>query len=594
MPQEALAASKSRRADRRVPAICVALALLTAAVYWQVTDFGFLSMDDTEYVTLNPKLENGLTVDSVIWAFKPTYKVANWHPVTWLSLLLDYSLNGLDPSGYHLTNLILHVVSALLLFAGLNRMTGALWRSAFVAALFALHPLQVESVAWVSERKDVLSGLFWMLTLVLYVRYARGPSRSRYALVLIVFALGLMAKQMLVTLPLVLLLLDYWPLRRIGPASSGRSPDRPDGGRVGIRPLLIEKTPMLVMSAAAGAGAMWAQTAGRSIRGLEDFPLGVRAANALVSYLGHLIKIVWPTDLAAFYPHPGATLPEWQVVGSALALVCVTGLAVALAKRWPYVLVGWLWYLVTLLPMIGLMQSGEQAMCDHHTYIPLVGVFVATAWGVPDLIHRLLGGRNAGLLTLGRIATACAAVAVLALLTALTYRQASYWRNDRALFEHAIRVTRGNYVAERALGDALARLGEDGEAKKHYRAAIRAKPEYADAHYNLAHLLLSQGRLKEAESELRSAVRLTPDAARVHTDLGAVLVMRGDFDGAETQFRTAIRLQPEDHKAESNLANILIRRGRIDEAITHLERAVQLAPDHTDYLSNLERAKELQ
>lgn len=573
--------AESKHADSRsFLLVCAGLVLLVAVVYWRVSGFPFMGIDDIVYVVENPNIREGLTTRTFLWAFAPTYQVANWHPLTWLSLLLDYQISGLDPGAFHFTNLVLHAAAVLLLFVALHKMTGFVWRSAFVAALFAIHPVRVESVAWISERKDCLSAPFWMLTILLYVRFARKPTRGSYALVLVVFALGLMAKQMLVTLPLVLLMLDYWPLGRIAPTNENATSAKT------LRRLVIEKVPMLVMSVAAGVMAVWAQTVGGSIRGIQEYPLGVRAANAPVSYLVHLGKAVWPKDLAVFYPHPGTTLPVWQVVGSAVALVCITALAVAVRKKRPYVLVGWLWYLVTLFPMIGMMQSGTQALCDHHTYIPVIGVFIAIAWVVPEVFARGSVAAHA--------AVSAAAVIIVAALAVAAYVQVGYWRDDVTLFSRAIKAVSRNYYAEDALGVALDRLGRTDEAIRHYNEALRIRPEYFNAHYNLASLLTKQGKSDEALPHLQAAVRIEPRDSKARTDLGKLLIEKGRLPEAERQLRIAIRLQPTNHLAHNNLGAVFMRQGRVEEGIRHFERAVELDPGNPSYWTNLENARAYQ
>ena len=409
---------------RQVGVICVALVLLTLVVFWQTLDFSFVDLDDRAFVGSNPYVQQGLNWGSIRWALTSATS-GNWQPAVWLSYMLDYQVNGLDPQVFHLTNVALHVANTLLLFGILLSLTGLPWRSAFVAALFAIHPLHVESVAWVAERKDVLSTLFWLLTIWAYVRYVRGQNTARYIVVIAVFALGLMAKPMLVSLPIVLLLMDFWPLRRMA-------------GKVRLRNLIIEKLPMLVLAAFSCGLTMWAQATGGAVQSLNDYPVGVRLANAGVAYVGYLAKMVWPRGLAVFYPHPGNTLPTWQVAGSYALLTALTALALLWARRRPYLLVGWLWYVISLIPVIGIVQVGAQAMADRYTYVPLIGIFIAVAWLVADLVGA---PRRVGLVAAAaRTGLAVVAVSIIAALAVAAHSQVGHWRDTKTLFRHALRV----------------------------------------------------------------------------------------------------------------------------------------------------------
>ncbi len=384
---------------RREILICLFLVLATLTVYWQVGNYEFVNFDDDKYIIENFHVQKGLTRDSVIWAFTATH-VSNWHPLTWLSHMLDFQLYGLNPSGHHLTNVFFHLVNTLLLFLVLKLMTGALWRSGLVAALFAVHPLHVESVVWVAERKDVLSTLFWMLTLWAYLGYTKRPGVKRYLVILLAFALGLMAKPMLVTLPFVLLLLDYWPLKRIElgqsaiglPAASQPSTIANKPGAQAFR-LLLEKTPMFVLAAVSSVVTFIVQKSGGAVGALETYPFKIRMANALLSYVIYLKKMIWPQNLAVFYPHPGQSLPMWQAAGAGLLLVVVSIAVIRAGRRYPYLPVGWLWYVGTLVPVIGLVQVGDQAMADRYTYVSLIGLFIVVAWGVPDVARSWRYGK---------------------------------------------------------------------------------------------------------------------------------------------------------------------------------------------------------
>jgi len=538
----------AHRSIRPEPLICLFLALATIAVYWQVAGFDFTNFDDNVYVTENPSLQAGLTPSSIPWAFTATYR-STWQPLVWLSYMVDYELAGLQPWLYHLTNLLLHTANVLLLFLVLSRMTGLPWRSAFVAALFGLHPLHVESVAWVAGRKDVLSTLFWMLTMWAYVRYAESPHLKKYFLVLLAFALGLMAKPMLVTLPLVLLLLDWWPLGRFAQAKR----ENPSGAAAAWQ-MVREKLPLFALAAGSGVITFFVQRKGGAVGSLELYPIGVRAANALVAYASYIAKTLWPQGLAAFYPHPGSTLPAWQVALSAFLLLSASVLALRVGRRRPYVLVGWLWYLITLVPVIGLVQIGGHAMADRFTYVPLIGLFIIAAWGIPDLL-AWRGDRTAGAEDARRtsVLAALGIIATLA-LAACAHVQVGYWRDSVTLFDHAVKVTRRNAVAHNNLGVALVERGELGKAVAHYREALRIKPRYVEAHCNLAIAAIKQGRLDEAIAHCWEALRIRPGDADAHNDLGVALAKQGKLHEALAHFSEALRLDPDKKSARANLA----------------------------------------
>jgi tetratricopeptide (TPR) repeat protein len=544
--------------------ILLLLAGVTALIYGQSLDNGFVGYDDPEYVTRNDRVRAGLSADNVAWAFGTLY-FSNWHPLTWLAHMAACEAFDLDAGGHHAIDLALHVANALLLFAALRYMTGAVWPSALVAALFAWHPLHVESVAWVSERKDTLSTFFMMLTILAYARYARGGERIRwYAAVMVLFALGLMSKAMLVTLPAALLLLDYWPLARLHqPAWSWRSAGR----------LLLEKVPLLLLAAGAAAMSVVTQSAAGSVNSLAGLPLGVRVQNALVSYGWYLLKTVWPTDLAIFYPHPatipGASIPIAHIAMSAAALVAISAVALLLARRRPYVLVGWLWFLGTLVPVIGLVQVGGQARADRYTYIPLIGVFIAIAWWIGDWANRSDVRRQ--------IATGGAVAALIACL-ALTWRQARYWHDDATLFGHAIAVTQNNYVAYNNLGTALAEAGEYAAAEAQYREAVRAKPDYANGYASLGATRLAAGDPRGAVAALRRALEIEPNHPAANNNMGNALAQLGRADDAEAHYRRAVAASPALYQAQNNLAMSLATRGQFAEAAEHARMALRANP----------------
>ncbi len=558
--------------DTAVSARALAALLLagaTLAAFAPVLSAEFVIYDDERYVLRNPHVQEGFTAGALRWALSAGY-ASNWHPLTWMSHMLDWRLYGPSPAGHHLTSLLLHMASAVALFLLLDRMTGAPGRSAFAAALFALHPLHVESVAWVAERKDVLSTLIWILTAWAYVGWTRRIGIARYLLVAALLALGLTAKPMLVTLPLTLLILDFWPLGRWG-TGAGRAAR-----------LLAEKVPLLALSAASAAVTVAVQAASPAVGSMQEFPLGVRVGNALVSCAGYLGKAVWPAGLAVFYPHPGSSLPLWKPVGAALLLAAVTALVVALRRSRPYLLAGWLWYLVTLLPVIGLVQVGEQAMADRYTYVPLIGPFVAVAWGIPDAVRAVLAAtrrdpsKSAPRERALRWALPAAAVAVLLALAFLTRAQAATWKNSVTLFEHALRVTRGNHLAHLDLGAALSREGRSDEALAHYKEAVRIKPDNAMAQYDLGAALAARDRDAEATEHYVRALALDPGYAAAHNNLGILLAKQGRIDEAARHYAEAVRLRPDFAEAHFNLAVAYHAVGRDAEARTEVETAMRL------------------
>ncbi len=571
--------------------IYLALALTTLAVFRQVRSYDFTNYDDPSYVSKNPQVQAGLTRDTITWAFTTGHK-SIWHPLTWLSHMLDCQLFGLRAGAHHLTNLLLHIANTLLLFAVLKRMTGALWRSAFVAAVFALHPLHVESVAWVAERKDVLSTLFGMLTMAAYLRYVKHPGKVKYLLTLLVFALGLMAKSMLVTLPFVLLLLDYWPLGRFQLGKAVTNANRRKRKSINTRSQwqlsyspVWEKVPFFVLSAISSVVTFLAQQSGGALKSIEAFPLIVRIANALISYAKYIGKMIWPSRLAVFYPHPGDRLPMWQAVVAALLLLAISIWVIRSAPKRKYPLVGWLWYLGTLVPVIGLVQTGGQAMADRYAYVPLTGLFIIIAWGLSDLLARW---------RYQKIVLGASAMIVLLALSICTRLQLRHWRNSITLFEHAIEVTNDNHVAHCNLGAAIFEQGRLDEAISHYRQALHIKPHYVGAHYNLGTALQSQGRLDEAISHFHKALRVNPDYAEAHNNLGISLRAQGKLDEAISHYRQALQLRSDFAEAHNGLGNVLATRGNLDEAISHFRQALQAKPDFAEAHYNLGLALKLQ
>jgi Flp pilus assembly protein TadD len=553
--------------------VCALLAVAVLGVYGQVVDHGFLGLDDQDYIVGNPTVRAGLSWNGLRWA-AVTFHGANWHPLTWLSHMLDCELFGLRAGGHHLGSVGFHIVTAILLLLVLRMMTRSLWPSAMVAALFALHPLRVESVAWAAERKDLLAGLFWMLTFFAYVWYARKPGIRRYLLVALSFALGLMAKPMLVTLPLVLLLVDVWPLARWRPGPLGMLGGKAAPGAVPTGRLVWEKVPLLTLSAASAAMTLLAQQSSGAVKSIQSVPMGARFANALTAGVGYLGKTIWPVNLAVPYPHPayldgdslGAGL---TAMAAAFLLFVITLLVVRQVAKRPFLAVGWFWYLVTLLPVIGLVQVGVQSMADRYTYLPLVGPIIAVVW----LLRGLAVGPR------GRMLLRVLALTALAACSALSWRQVGYWRDDVTLYTHALRVTERNYLAHNSLGKALLAGGDLDGAQAHFEQARRIQPEFADVHNSFGVLAIQKGRLEEAVDHFARAIELSPDFARFESNLGGVLARLGRLDRAEHHLERAVRLAPDLVDAHANLGMLLGERGRLARSVEHLRRAVQLDPE---------------
>jgi tetratricopeptide (TPR) repeat protein len=535
--------------------IAAVLAGLTVGVYAPCVDHPFISFDDLDYVTQNRHVKAGLTTDSVRWAFT-TLAYGNWHPLTWLSLELDCVLyGGLKAGGFHLTNVLLHAANAVLLFLVLARMTSLVWRSAAVAALFAWHPLNVESVAWVAERKGLLSALFWMLTLAAYLYYVRRPGLGRYLLVVLALVLGLMAKPLLLTMPGVLLLLDYWPLAR------GVSPRR----------LLLEKVPLVLLVLAWSVLAYVAQLRHGAVPSLDSYPWDVRVCNALLSYVAYLGKTFWPTNLAVHYPHPGTAVSVGWALGAGLLLAVFTVLMLGPGRRRPYLAVGWFWYLGTLVPMIGLVQIGAQGMADRYAYVPLIGIFLMLSWGAADLATAW---------RVPRVAVVAAAAAVLVACVALTWIQIGYWKSDQDLWEHALAVTEKNYPAHNNLGVHYYRQGQLVRAREEFEAAAAVNPHGSLCHDNLATLLRDLGRTEEALTEYRKAIELDPREAMFHLHLGNLLRDLGRGPEALAEFRAAAELNPDLAAAHNNVAAALEDLGRTEEALAEYQKAIELDPEY--------------
>ena len=632
--------------NRQILLIYLFLILTTLTAFGQVGNHEFVNFDDNVYITDNLHIRNGVSLQGLCWAFT-TGHATNWHPLTWISHMLDIQLFGLKAQWHHLTNLLFHIANVLLLFFVLHRMTKALWQSAFVAALFALHPLHVESVAWISERKDVLSTFFWMLTLIAYRCYAESPRLKTYLVVIAFFALGLMAKPMLVTLPFVLLLLDYWPLERFRKRNSAQgvirtevlSPvsTRKKKGKTGkqapristevekpatpefqwtlVRPLVLEKIPLFALTILSCAATYIAQKEGGAVAPTEVFTTGVRVANAFISYLTYIAKMIWPDNLAMFYPHPGPS-PFWQVLGAVLLLVAVTFAVIRAAKRSPYLPVGWLWFTGTLVPVIGIVQVGSQAMADRYTYIPSIGLFIMTAWGVPVLLKKHRYAKE--------ILAASSALCLL-LLFALTLAQVGYWRDSISLFDHTLDVTENNYYIHtsrggvyndlgnytRAIADfdraiqlnprfamaynyrgyALDSLGYRIKAMEDFDRAIEIDPHYPEAHYNRGVSCQELGKFREAIDDYdKAAANKNFKKAELLSNRGAAYAGLGDQKKAIDDYDKAIEINPEHAKTYFNRGVAYGVLGNIPQALRDFERATEINPEYAGAYYNRGKA----
>lgn len=596
--------------------ICAVLLVVGVLfVFLPARQNGFINYDDDVYVTENLHVQSGLHGSGAVWAFT-SFNAGNWHPLTWLSHMLDCQLFQLQPVGHHLTSVLLHAATSLLLFLLLRRMTGATWRSFFVAALFGVHPLHVESVAWVAERKDVLSGLFFVLTLWAYALYVRASARRvprYYLLTVVCFILGLLSKPMLVTLPFVLLLLDVWPLRRWHLFGAGESGPQP----VPLKRLFLEKLPFFLLAAAASVITWLAQRQGGAIESLSRLSLSARIENALVAYVRYLAKLFWPSNLAVFYPAPDQ-LPLLTVVAAGLLLLGVTVWLWSARRAQPYTLIGWLWFLGTLIPVIGLVQVGSQSMADRYTYLPSIGLFIVVVWGLMEFVTTRSPASQRILVGVG----AC----VLVAYAAVAERQVGYWRDSGTLFQHSLDVTKHNAVAELhlgsfqlqsqantdqaiqhlesaieieprlaeaydALGTALYRKGQRQDAFRQFQQAVALKPDYAVAHFNLAVVLQSEGRLDDALKEFEQALALKPDYAEACGAIGAVLALQGKLNAAITRFQYAVAMNPNLPVVHYNFALALLSAGRRDEASFHFTRALALRPNYPEAERQLENLK---
>lgn len=566
MPAGRVGARKERPVSRALLAlVCLALLVAVFAIYGRTFGYGFVAYDDNRYVYENPIVRAGLGWANVAWAWKTLY-FANWCPLTWISYMTDVQLFGVNPGEMHAVNLALHALTALLLFLSLVRTTRQPWRCALVAGVFLAHPLHVQSVAWISDRKDLLSAFFAALTLYLYAAYAKAPSAARYICVALAFAFSLSAKTMAVTLPFVLLLLDFWPLRRFG------------------RRALLEKIPLIAMAAIAGMLTFFAQRNAAklgSVVTLENLPFLIRIENAIVSYVFYLEKAVWPSGLSVFYPpHPYSLT---GVLGSAAILLAITAAAIKWARRSPAFLIGWLWYLGMLVPVIGIVQQvGDQVMADRYVYLPLVGLSIAAIWTAADAIEQR-----------PLILRAAAPLSILWLmaLAQSAARETTYWADSRTLFEHGLAVTQGNYILADNLGVVLEKKdGSSPQSAALFRQAILYKPTHAPSHANLGLELMRSGRMEEARAQLAEAVRLNPRSATAQAGLGVMLAGEGNYEEARRRLEESLRLDPEQASAQNNLCAVLLRSGLAEEAAAHCAEALKVKPDYAMARINLARA----
>lgn len=544
--------------------VCALLAIAVVAIYANVAHFGINDFDDVIYIYDNPHVRTGLTLDNVAWSLTAAH-AANWHPLTWISHMVDVELFGLDPGGHHITNILIHIFNSWLVFLILASATGSVWRSAFVAAIFAVHPLNVGSVAWIAERKNVLSTTFWLLTVGAYFSYARHGGTWRYLAVIVLFALGLASKPMLVTLPFILIFLDIWPL-----------------GRANLRDIrsYINKLPLIALSALTCWITMIVQSDGGMTRSLQQFPVGQRLANAVVSYMTYIGKMIWPSKLCLMYPHPKDTLPVWVTITCAVALAVITILAIVCRRKRPYVIAGWFWYLITLVPVIGLVQVGTQGTADRYAYVPLIGLFMLIAWLVPDLSQRFHSRW-----------LAVPALVILVALGVRAYVQAQYWRDTETLYHQALKVTDNDAAVFYWKAGALSDSGENERALEVLQDAMKFSKEPEVVHNFMGMVLTRAGKPQEAVEHYRKAIAIKPDFAVAHNNLGTALARMHKLDEAESHLRKAIELEPRYTEPRHSLGVILYWQGRRGEAIRQWKRALEINPRLPDTRRRLQEAE---
>lgn len=569
--------------QKHILSIAAILTILTVAAYQNVRNHEFINFDDDIYVTDNQIVSEGMTLKGIKWALSYNQR-GYWQPLTWLSHMLDCELFGLNPTGHHFTNLIIHLANMLLLFWWLYRMTGSVYRSAFVAGCFALHPLNVDSVAWVAGRKNLLSTLFLLGSLLAYIRYAEKPKPGRYLLTIIIFALGLMAKPMLVTFPFVLLLLDFWPLHRLKIGKQKIIAIKEPQGETESMPsvtfskLCIEKLPFLALT----LGSVWLSISSlqhfNNIIDVDKMPMALRIGNALVSYVNYICKMFWPFNLAVYYPFPNS-IPLWQIAGSVVLLTAATGFFLYQINRKPYLAVGWFWFLGTLLPVLGLVQTGLwPAMADRWSYVPMIGLFIMVAWGIPGALQNRQSAKPV---------MAFAALAAMAGLFFIAKTQLNHWENSRTLFKHALNVTSGNTVAHNNLGNALLKEGQSAKALRHFKAALRLEPRYAGGYNNMGNALMALGRIGEAIGYYRESIKIDPFAAKTHNNLAVALTEIASLDEAILHLQEALRLKPDYAEAYNNLGAAYRKKAQVQQAAHFYLEAIRLKPDFSEAYNNL-------
>jgi protein O-mannosyl-transferase len=567
--------------------IILMLTILILAVYWQVQRHQFIDYDDQMYVTGNYRIQSGINFKSITDTFTDIH-TSNWHPLTMMSHMLDWQLFGDNAGGHHWTSVIIHIINTILLFLLFRNLTGAIWRSAFIAALFAIHPINVESVAWIAERKNVLSTFFWISTMLFYGWYVKNPSWKRYLLVILCFALGLMSKPMLVTLPFVLLLLDYWPLNRT--AINTQNKDRTETAlpntdkRYKISSLLLEKVPLFVLTAISIGITFYAAQAAKAVATTDSALLAKRISNAIVSYGLYIKKLFWPIDLAAFYPL-NFNIPVWHIVLAASLIIIITILACGYFRQYPYLPVGWFWYLGTLVPVIGIVQVGSQAMADRYAYVPCIGLFIIIAWGGNQILSKIRSTK---------IFTAIVFISIVIMFTIVSYNQVKIWKNTVTLFEDAIKSNSENYLAYNALGLAAAGQGDYEKALYYYYMALKINPKYELAYNNAGIILSKMGKLSDAIKCYEKAININIRSATSHHNLGIVLMLTNNVAEAISQFNKALELKPDYIDAHNSLGIALLKMGNVQEAIMHFNKALQLNPKDEEVRKNIKNAIAMQ
>ena len=581
-------------------------------VYWQVKSHDFINFDDPDYVITNNFVHKGISIESIQWAFHIPQKgdKSYWHPLTWLSHMLDYQFFGLDAGMYHLMNLLYHIINVILLYLVFFKMTGAVWRSAFVAALFGLHPMNVDSVAWIAERKNLLSTTFWLLTILLYIYYIRRPTIFKYLIVILTFVLGLLAKPMIVTLPFVLLLLDYWPLNRINENHLRNINNIENKHNLRLFNIILEKIPMIILSIICiYISSMSLRNTGIDIKAIE-VPMGLRIENAIVSYLHYIWKMFFPIDLTFFYPFPNS-ISMIRVVGSLLVLICISLLTILTLKKYPYFIVGWLWFVGTLVPVSGIIQGGLwPAMAERWAYVPFIGLFIIIAWGIPDIIRKLYDHR----ITYTIIYTSGILVLIFCIIISL--RQVAYWENDLSLFSHAINVNpendvayvnlgkayenkgkneiaihhyeealkihRNNYVAMNCLGDLYYKLGMQDKSIYFYKESIRYNPYYASAHMGLGTVYVTRGEIDNAIKQFLYTISIDPANTLAFYNLGILYIKKGELNKAKEYILYALKLDPNDADTHYTLGVLLMNQSRLNDAIDQFNETIKINPKHND------------